>query len=134
MKGLVFVFAVALACCVTTCGALQKCRICHDNSTRAECLNQPLSNCTKIILPQTVCMTTVRKRQRVNPQDCSDARINSVCVYCCDTDGCVGQPVPTAAPDVSTAAPSGAVSNVRVSIVTMTTAALAILLKNNAAF
>ncbi|XP_066295229.1 U-scoloptoxin(05)-Er3a-like [Branchiostoma lanceolatum] len=137
MKGFVFVVALAFACCVTTCGAL-KCRTCVGDRTRADCLKEPLTNCS---LPgQNVCQTTVIKAAGVetwgnlcsartvcdiaknsNPTLCKTSNAVFTCTYCCDTDGCVGQL-------------TGAASAARVSIVTMATAALAVLLKNAAGF
>ncbi|CAH1272672.1 Hypp4912 [Branchiostoma lanceolatum] len=117
MKGFVFVAAVALACCATTCGAL-KCRTCVGDRTRADCLKEPLTNCS---LPgQNVCQTTVITKNS-NPTLCKTSNAVFTCTYCCDTDGCVGKL-------------TGAASAARVSIVTMATAALAVLLKNAAGF
>ncbi|XP_035684114.1 uncharacterized protein LOC118421057 isoform X1 [Branchiostoma floridae] len=136
MKGLVFVIAVAFACCVATCGALE-CRTCAALGTRQDCLNRPESNCT---IPDPVCMTTYKSVAGVkgwsnncSPRaGCEAAKLSNhllckkrevfTCVTCCTTDGCVGDLMPSAA------------SAARISIVTMATAALAVLLKNAAGF
>ncbi|XP_078606217.1 uncharacterized protein LOC144878933 [Branchiostoma floridae x Branchiostoma japonicum] len=136
MKGLVFVIAGAFACCVTTCGAL-KCRNCvgAGAASKEACMsNQTLTMCPH---PQDVCMTTDTKALGMetwsnvcttqsacdaakmgNAQLCKTSGDTFTCVYCCTTDGCV----------------PGAASAARVSIVTMATAAMAVLLKNAAGF
>ncbi|XP_019614727.1 PREDICTED: uncharacterized protein LOC109462601 [Branchiostoma belcheri] len=141
MKGLVFVVAVALACCVTTCGALE-CPICNSVISRAECMRQPRQTCNASgigIFPTPVCLTIQNKTavnetwsnscsteelcivaQKFNPVLCQPTRNTFTCYSCCDTDGCVGQPA--------------AASAARISAVTMTTAALAVLMKNAAGF
>ncbi|XP_078686087.1 uncharacterized protein LOC144918869 isoform X1 [Branchiostoma floridae x Branchiostoma belcheri] len=133
MKGLVFVVAAALACCVTTCSAL-KCRICSGEMYRMECLElAPLKNCSSDNC-QTIKTTTTENGEFANEtwdnfcgrgKGCTDAEkrgycrdeeVNSTktttCHYCCMADGCVG----------------GHASTADVSVVAMATAVLAVLL------
>ncbi|CAH1272673.1 Hypp4913 [Branchiostoma lanceolatum] len=133
MKGLVFVVAFALACCITTCGAL-KCPRCTLSDSRAACLQQSQVTCSG---SNTYCLATRTKApvigekwnnlcatkaqcdagRAANSRVCKPKEDTSNCIYCCNTDGCVG-----------------AASAARVSIVTIATAALAVLLKNAAGF
>ncbi|XP_078686090.1 uncharacterized protein LOC144918869 isoform X3 [Branchiostoma floridae x Branchiostoma belcheri] len=133
MKGLVFVVAAALACCVTTCAAL-KCRSCTLKNTKGECEKASLTTCTQ---STPVCWTTQTKlpvigekwnsrcqtktacetARQANPRLCKPTQDTFTCQFCCSTDGCVG----------------GA-SAARISVVAMATAALAVLLKNAAGF
>ncbi|XP_035684117.1 U-scoloptoxin(05)-Er3a-like [Branchiostoma floridae] len=134
MKGFLFVAAFALAWYVTTCGAL-KCPRCTLLDSRAACLraaqvtcsgNNPYCKTTQTKNPlfsgekwANACATKAAcdSGKAANPRTCKPTEATSVCVYCCNTDGCVG-----------------AASAARVSIVTMATAALAVLLKNAAGF
>eukprot|EP00058_Branchiostoma_floridae_P014721 XP_002600209.1 hypothetical protein BRAFLDRAFT_66714 [Branchiostoma floridae] len=115
-------------------GGALKCRSCTLVDTRAKCLEKSLTTCSS---SQDVCLTTYAKVPFVgkkwsnicarkstcdaakagNPKTCKTSADTFSCVYCCNTDGCVG-----------------AASAARVSIVTMATAALAVLLKNAAGF
>ncbi|XP_078604028.1 uncharacterized protein LOC144877847 isoform X1 [Branchiostoma floridae x Branchiostoma japonicum] len=104
MKGLVFVIAVAFACCVATCGALQQCRECFAN-TLEECKQEPLSNCSS---GHTQCMSISIKVLgesklisfcsgealcgigiAINHYSCNLADNDYMCIGCCPEPGCI---------------------------------------------
>ncbi|XP_078686092.1 uncharacterized protein LOC144918871 [Branchiostoma floridae x Branchiostoma belcheri] len=138
MKGLVFAVAVALACCFTTCTALT-CPTCTLVDTRAACMQASQVTCNQT---NPYCYTIQSKAPVIgekwvsrcgaksacdagkitNRVACKPTETTSNCIYCCNTDGCVGQPG------------SGASAAVSVSVITMATAVMAVLLKNAAGF
>ncbi|XP_035694733.1 uncharacterized protein LOC118428700 [Branchiostoma floridae] len=140
MKGRGFVVFLALNCFIITCGAL-KCPSCTLLDSRAACLQAAQVTCNGT---DTYCRTIQAKNEVLGGEKwtnacgtksacdagkitnksgaCKPNETTSVCIYCCNTDGCVGQPA------------TGAAVTTPVSIVTMATITMVILLKNAAGF